>query len=279
LKGLSPQDPQQMKKTGLTLALAAALGLGMTACNRTESPAPGASAEQPAAPSTQDNPFFVQSDLPLQYPHFDRIRDEHFAPAFEAGMAEQLKEIEAIANNPEAPTFDNTIVALENSGQVLDRATTVFFNLVGTDTNDARKKLQADFSPRFAAHQDAIVLDPALFGRIQALYDRRDSLGLDAEGLRLVERYHDDFVRAGARLSDADKAKLKDMNAQLATLGTQFNQNVLNEVNASAVAFDSAEALAGSSEAQVAAAAEEAKKRGLEGKYVSPCSTPPASRH
>jgi len=265
---LSPQDPQQMKKTGLTLALAAALGLGMTACNRTESPAPGASAEQPAAPSTQDNPFFVQSDLPLQYPHFDRIRDEHFAPAFEAGMAEQLKEIEAIANNPEAPTFDNTIVALENSGQVLDRATTVFFNLVGTDTNDARKKLQADFSPRFAAHQDAIVLDPALFGRIQALYDRRDSLGLDAEGLRLVERYHDDFVRAGARLSDADKAKLKDMNAQLATLGTQFNQNVLNEVNASAVAFDSAEALAGSSEAQVAAAAEEAKKRGLEGKYV-----------
>lgn len=257
-----------MKKTGLTLALAAALGLGMTACNRTESPAPGASAEQPAAPSTQDNPFFVQSDLPLQYPHFDRIRDEHFAPAFEAGMAEQLKEIEAIANNPEAPTFDNTIVALENSGQVLDRATTVFFNLVGTDTNDARKKLQADFSPRFAAHQDAIVLDPALFGRIQALYDRRDSLGLDAEGLRLVERYHDDFVRAGARLSDADKAKLKDMNAQLATLGTQFNQNVLNEVNASAVAFDSAEALAGSSEAQVAAAAEEAKKRGLEGKYV-----------
>ena len=257
-----------MKKTGLTLALAAALGLGMTACNRTESPAPGASAEQPAAPSTQDNPFFVQSDLPLQYPHFDRIRDEHFAPAFEAGMAEQLKEIEAITNNPEAPTFDNTIVALENSGQVLDRATTVFFNLVGTDTNDARKKLQADFSPRFAAHQDAIVLDPALFGRIQALYDRRDSLGLDAEGLRLVERYHDDFVRAGARLSDADKAKLKDMNAQLATLGTQFNQNVLNEVNASAVAFDSAEALAGSSEAQVAAAAEEAKKRGLEGKYV-----------
>ena len=169
-----------MKKTGLTLALAAALGLGMTACNRTESPAPGGSAEQPAAPSAQDNPFFVQSDLPLRYPHFDRIRDEHFAPAFEAGMAEHLKEVAAIAGNTEAPSFDNTLVALENSGQVLDRATTVFFNLVGTDTNDARKKLQAEFSPRFAAHRDAIMLDPALFGRIQALYDQRATLGLDA---------------------------------------------------------------------------------------------------
>ena len=235
-----------MKKTGLTLALAAALGLGMTACNRTESPAPGGSAEQPAAPSAQDNPFFVQSDLPLRYPHFDRIRDEHFAPAFEAGMAEHLKEVAAIAGNTEAPSFDNTLVALENSGQVLDRATTVFFNLVGTDTNDARKKLQAEFSPRFAAHRDAIMLDPALFGRIQALYDQRATLGLDAEGVRLVERYHDDFVRAGARLSDADKVRLKEMNAQLATLGTQFDQNVLNEVNASAVTFDNAEALAGS---------------------------------
>ena len=257
-----------MKKTGLTLALAAALGLGMTACNRTESPAPGGSAEQPAAPSAQDNPFFVQSDLPLRYPHFDRIRDEHFAPAFEAGMAEHLKEVAAIAGNTEAPSFDNTLVALENSGQVLDRATTVFFNLVGTDTNDARKKLQAEFSPRFAAHRDAIMLDPALFGRIQALYDQRATLGLDAEGVRLVERYHDDFVRAGARLSDADKVRLKEMNAQLATLGTQFDQNVLNEVNASAVTFDSAEALAGSTDAQIAAAAAEAKKRGLDGKYV-----------
>ncbi|KAF1691225.1 M3 family metallopeptidase [Pseudoxanthomonas koreensis] len=257
-----------MKKTGLYLALAAALGLGMTACNRTESPAAGSAAEQPAAPSAQDNPFFAESDLPLHYPHFDRIRDEHFAPAFEAGMAEQIKEVEAIAGNPEAPTFENTIIALENSGQLLDRATTVFFSLVGTDTNDARKKLQADFSPRFAAHRDAIALNPALFARIQALYDKRDTLGLDAEGVRLVERYQDDFIRAGAKLSEADKATLKDMNARLATLGTQFNQNVLNEVNASAVTFDSADALAGSNETQLAAAAEEAKKRGQEGKYV-----------
>ena len=256
-----------MKKTGLYLALAAALGLGMTACNRTESPAAGATAEQ-AAPATQDNPFFVQSELPLQYPHFDRIKDSDFGPAFDAGMAEQLKEVEAIANNAEAPTFDNTIIAMENSGQVLDRAATVFFNLSSTDTNDARKKLDADYSPKFAAHRDAIYLNGKLFERVQALYDQRDTLGLDAEGVRLVERYYTDFVRAGAKLSDADKAKLKDMNAQLATLGTQFDQNVLNEVNASAVTFDSADALAGSSEAQIAAAAAEAKKRGLDGKYV-----------
>ena len=256
-----------MKKTGLTLALAAALGLGMTACNRTESPAAG-SADQAATPASQDNPFFVKSDLPLQYPHFDRIRDADFAPAFDQGMADHLKEIGAIAGNADAATFDNTIVAMENSGQVLDRATTVFYNLVGTDTNDARKKLDADYSPKFAAHRDAIYLDAKLFARIQALYDQRDSLGLDAEGLRLVERYHDDFIRAGARLSDADKARLKDMNAQLATLGTQFNQNVLNEVNASAVAFDDAQALAGSTDAQIAAAAAEASKRGQDGKYV-----------
>ena len=176
--------------------------------------------------------------------------------------------MEAIANNAEAPTFDNTIIAMENSGQVLDRAATVFFNLSSTDTNDARKKLDADYSPKFAAHRDAIYLNGKLFERVQALYDQRDTLGLDAEGVRLVERYYTDFVRAGAKLSDADKAKLKDMNAQLATLGTQFDQNVLNEVNASAVTFDSADALAGSSEAQIAAAAAEAKKRGLDGKYV-----------
>ncbi|MCR6687520.1 M3 family metallopeptidase [Pseudoxanthomonas sp.] len=257
-----------MKKTGLCLALAAALGMTMTACNRTDAPAAGAAAEQPATPATQDNPFFAKSDLPLEYPHFDRIKDSDFAPAFDAGMAEQLKEVEAIAGNAEPATFDNTIVALENSGQVLERALTVFFNLVGTDTNDTRQKLEADYSEKLAAHQDAIRLNGKLFERIQALYDGRDGLGLDAEGKRLVERYYTDFVRAGARLSDADKDRLKAMNAELAKLGTQFDQNVLGEVNASAVTFDSAQALAGSSEAQIAAAADEARKRGLDGKYV-----------
>ncbi|KAF1690470.1 M3 family metallopeptidase [Pseudoxanthomonas taiwanensis] len=253
-------------RTGLYLAIAAVLGLGLAACDRATDPSATPAGEQAAA--TQDNPLFVASDLPLQYPRFDLIRDEHFAPAFDAGMAEALREIEAIADNSEPPTFENTILALENSGRLLERATTVFFNLVGADTNDTRRKIQAEYSPRFAAHRDAIMLNPKLFARIQALYDKRDSLGLDAEGVRLVERYYTDFVRAGAKLSDADKERLKELNAELARLGTQFDQNVLNEVNASAVVFDSAEELAGATEAQIAAAAEEAKKRGLDGKYV-----------
>ena len=253
-------------RTGLYLAIAAVLGLGLAACDRATDPSATPAGEQAAA--TQDNPLFVASDLPLQYPRFDLIRDEHFAPAFDAGMAEALREIEAIADNSEPPTSENTILALENSGRLLERATTVFFNLVGADTNDTRRKIQAEYSPRFAAHRDAIMLNPKLFARIQALYDKRDSLGLDAEGVRLVERYYTDFVRAGAKLSDADKERLKELNAELARLGTQFDQNVLNEVNASAVVFDSAEELAGATEAQIAAAAEEAKKRGLDGKYV-----------
>jgi peptidyl-dipeptidase Dcp len=257
-----------MNKTGLSLALAVALGLGATACSPGTAPAASTDTDTAAAPASQDNPFFEQSPLDLHYPQFDRIKDEHFAPAFDAGMAEQLEQIQAITANPEPASFQNTLIALENSGQLLSRARAVFYNLVGADTNDTRKKLDAEYSPKFAAHSDAIRLDSALFARIQALYEGRDSLGLDAEGLRLVERYYTDFVRAGAKLDDAQKAQLKEMNGRLATLGTQFSQAVLNEVNASAVAFDSAEQLAGASAEQIAAAAAEASKRGLDGKYV-----------
>ena len=247
--------------TRLALALAATLGLAMPAYSQA---APAATTEA----AKMANPFFSESPLPLHYPQFDKIKDSDFAPAFDAGMAEQLKEVDAIANNPEAPTFQNTIVALEKSGQVLDRATTVFFALVGADTNDARNKLRADYSTKFAAHGDAINLNPKLFARVKALYDKRDSLGLDAEGVRLVERYHTNFVRSGANLSEADKTKLKDMNAELAALGTKFSDNVLKEVNASAVVVDDAKELDGLTEAQIATAAELAKKRGLEGKYL-----------
>ena len=255
-----------MKKTGLTLALAAALGLGVSACSA-DSATPSDASEQSAS-FTQDNPFAVQSELPLQYPHFDRISDEHFAPAFDAGMAEQLAEIDAIANNPEDPTFENTILALETSGETLGRATRVFFNLVGTDTNDTRRQLQADYSAKFAAHRDAISLNPDLFARIDALYNQRESLGLDAEGVRLVERYHTDFVRSGAALSDDQKARMKEINAELANLGTQFSQNVLAEVNDSAVIVDTAEELDGLTPAQISAAADAATSRGHEGKYA-----------
>lgn len=214
------------------------------------------------------NPFFVDSTLPLHYPQFDKIKDSDFAPAFDAGMAAQLKEVDAIANQKAKPTFDNTIIALEKSGATLDRATTVFFNLVGADTNDARKKLQADYSAKFAAHRDAISLNGKLFARIQTLYDQRSKLGLDAQGVRLVEKYYSDFVRDGAKLSDADKTTLKAMNAELANLGTTFSQNVLAEVNAAAVVVDDVKQLDGLSDEQIAAAAEAAKARKLDGKYV-----------
>ncbi len=247
--------------TRLALALAVSLGVALPAYSLTAIAATGQTAQQA-------NPFFAESPLPLHYPQFDKIKDADFAPAFDAGMKQQLDEVEAIANNPAPPTFDNTLIALEKSGAILDRATTVFFSLIGADTNDARKQLQADYSARFAAHSDAINLNGKLFARIQTLYNNRAKLGLDAEGLRLVEKYHDNFVRAGAKLSDADKAKLKDMNAELARLGTKFSQNVLAEVNASYIVVDDARQLDGLSAEQIAAAAEAAKARKLDGKYV-----------
>ncbi len=256
-------------KTPLALALASALStLALGACS-----APATRADATAAASTTSadmasNPLLAPSTLPLQYPPFDAIKDSDFGPAFDRGMAAHLVEIEAIANNPAAPDFDNTIVALEKAGQPLRRAVTVFMSLAGADTNDARKQLQAQYSPKFAAHQDAINLDPKLFARIESLYERRATLGLDAEGVRLVERYHDDFIRAGAKLSDSDKVRLKAINAELAKLGTDFSQNVLAEVNDSAIVVDTREELDGLPDEAIAAAAEAAKARKLEGKYV-----------
>ncbi|PJJ96151.1 dipeptidyl carboxypeptidase II [Lysobacteraceae bacterium NML03-0222] len=258
-----PTSPRPLA-AALSLALATtALG----ACASTPSASNGTSAASSNV-ARADNPFFQASPLPLQYPQFDKIRDSHFAPAFDQGMAEQLKEVEAIANNPAAPTFENTIVAMEKSGETLSRAMSVFFNLNGTDTNDARKKLQADYAPKFSAHSDAIRLNPKLFARIKALYESRSTLGLDAESLRLVERYHDDFVRAGAALDEAQKVRMREINTRMAALGTQFSQNVLAEVNDSAIVVDSRAELAGLTEAQIEAAASAAKSRGLDGKYV-----------
>ena len=250
------------------LALALAVAIAATAPTYAKTPKQGTAVSAQADAAKGANPFFADSPLPLHYPQFDKIKDADFAPAFDAGMAQQLKEMDAIANNPEKPTFENTIIAMENSGRTLGRATTVFFNLVGTDTNPTREKLQGDYAPKFAAHRDAINLNGKLFARVKALYDTRASLGLDAQGVRLVERYYTDFVRAGANLTDADKAKLKEMNAQLAALGTKFSQNVLAEVNASAITVDTKEELDGLSDEQIAAAAEAAKARNLPGKYV-----------
>ncbi len=222
----------------------------------------------PSAPPVATNPFFAASTLPFQYPPFDLIKDEHYAPAFEKGMAEHAAEIEAIANASEPASFDNTIVAMEKSGQLLDRTQTMFFSMTGANTNDTLEKLQSEFAPKLSAHIDAIYLNSKLFARVQSLYEQRDQLGLDAESLHLLERYNLDFVRAGAKLGDADKEKLKAMNAELASLATTFSQNVLKETNAAAIVVDSREQLSGLPDGAIDAAAEAAKKADKEGKYL-----------
>lgn len=221
----------------------------------------------PAAALAASNPFAKESTLPFHYPAFDKIKDEHFLPAYAAGMREQLREIDGIANNPKAATFDNTIVAMERSGQLLTRVGTTFANLQGANTNDQLDAIDREMAPKLAAHRDAIFLNDKLYQRVKTLYTKRATLGLDAESSYLLERYNQDFELAGARLSPADKVKLKAYNAEIASLQTKFSQNVLKEINASALVVDSRAELAGMSDAAIDAAAAEAKKRGKDGKF------------
>ncbi len=222
------------------------------------------------AEADMSNPFFSISTLPLQYPPFDQITTEHYLPAFEKGMADHLAEIEVIVNLTEAPSFENTLMPLELSGQLLDRVSTVFFSLSSAHTNDAINEIEVEVAPRLSAHSDQILLNAGLFARIEDLYQRRDSLGLDAEALRLVEENYKDFVRAGAQLDSEQKEQLTAINLELAELSTRFSQNVLEEVNAMAIVVDSAEELAGLTEAEIQAAADEAEARELPGKFVIP---------
>ncbi|MYM26489.1 dipeptidyl carboxypeptidase II [Duganella sp. FT135W] len=225
---------------------------------------------EPASLLPASNPFAKPSTLPFGYPAFDKIQNEDYAPAFEEGMRQQAAEIEAIANNKKPATFDNTIVAMEKSGQLLSRVSSVFGNLSGANTNDTFKALERDLSPKLAAHSDAIRLNGKLYARIKSLYEKRDKLHLDAESKYLLERYNTDFVRAGAQLSDVDKAKLKTMNGELAKLQTTFAQNVLEEANASALVVDTREELAGMSDKAIAAAAKAATAKGMDGKFLIP---------
>ncbi len=215
-----------------------------------------------------DNPFSAPSTLAYELPPFAEIREEHYLPAFERGMADQLAEIAAIVANPEAPTFDNTLVALERSGSLLRRVWLVFDNQNTAHSTPAVQELGAEISPRLAAHSDAIHLDAGLYAKVRALYEARDTLGLDPQDLRLLERHHLRFVRAGARLSAADQERLREINGRLASDATAFQQNVLAATRAAAVVLDSAEQLDGLSADAIAAAAENGRALGHEGKYV-----------
>tara|TARA_B100000686_G_scaffold272379_1_gene289492 strand:- start:575 stop:2695 length:2121 start_codon:yes stop_codon:yes gene_type:complete len=217
---------------------------------------------------SDDNPFYTESTQPYQLPPFDRIEESHFLPAFERGMAEQLEEVAMIVGQSDLATFDNTLVALERSGVLLNRVAATFFNLSSADTNEALDQIQAEVAPRLAAHTDQILLNGRLFERVRSLYEARDTLGLDAESLRLVERHYVDFVRAGALLSEAEQERMQEINGEMAALQTSFTQNVLDGVNAAAIVVDDREQLSGLSEGEVAAAAAAANSRGLDGKYV-----------
>ncbi len=215
------------------------------------------------------NPFYAPSKLPFQAPPFDKIKDEDYQPAIEAGMAEQRKEIQAIAENPAAPTFDNTIVPMEKSGLLLSRAAATFFAVVSANTNPTLQKVRQAEAPKLAAHQDAIYLDPKLFQRVATIYKERQSLKLNPEQLRLVERTYEEFVHAGANLSEADKTELKKLNEELATLSNTFSNKLLAATKDAAFVTTDKTALLGLSDAEISAAAEAAKGRKVEG-FVLP---------
>ena len=254
------------------LVLAAAVSLALAACNG-QAPESKLAANPEAksaavSPKPADNPLLTASTLPFQAPPFDKIKDADFMPAFEQGMTEHLAEIRKIAENPDPPTFANTFEAMERSGETLTRVSRVFFGLVQADTNDARQKIQEEVAPKLAEHQDTIYLDPKLFARIKTIYDQRDKLDLDPEQKRLVEYQYQEFVRAGANLSDADKATLRKLNVEETTLSTAFHQKLVAAAAAGAVVVDDKAKLDGMSDGDIAAAAADAKARDLDGKWL-----------
>ena len=218
--------------------------------------------------AAQTNPFSAPSPLLFQAPQFDRITDADFQPAIDEGMKQHLAEVEAIANSADPPTFDNTIVAMERSGAMLTRVQRVFGALTQANTNPTLQKIQTEEAPKLAAHRDAIFLNPKLFARVKAIYDQRATLHLDPESNHLVERYNRDFVRAGALLSDADKTTLRALNKEQSQLTTEYRKRVLAATNDAAIVVDAKEDLAGLPDADIAAAAEAAKAKGMAGKYL-----------
>jgi peptidyl-dipeptidase Dcp len=228
-----------------TLIIAAILVLGVTTL-------PAQAADMEFGPQ---NPFYAPSTLPFQAPPFDKIKDSDYQPAIEAGMAQQKKEMEAIANDPAAPTFENTFIPMEKSGLLLHRASAAFFSVSAADTNPTLQKIRSAIAPQMAAHADAVHLNPKLFARVAAIYNQRQSLKLDPESVRLVEVTYDQFVHAGANLSEADKMQLKKLNEEIASLSTEFSNKLLAATKAGAYITTDKSALAGFNDAQTSAAA------------------------
>jgi peptidyl-dipeptidase Dcp len=240
--------------------------LSFTGCHVVHEPGKAAN----TSTFTSANPFASPSRLLYQAPPFDRIHDADYQPALEEGMRQQLAEIGKVAADPAGPTFDNTILAMERSGALLIRVSKVFNALTRSNTNDTLQKVQTEEAPRLAAHADAIHLNDALFKRVKSVYDRRADLGLDPVQRFLVERYYRDFVRAGALLSNPDKARLRVLNEEESKLTTDFQNRLLKATKAGAIIVDDQNQLDGLSDAEIAAAAEAARQRKLEGKWLLP---------
>ena len=220
------------------------------------------------------NPFLTEYTTPFQVPPFDQIKNEHYMPAFEAGIKEQQTEIETIVNNEETPTFENTILPYDKSGQILDRVSNVFFNLNECLTNDEMVAIAEQVLPMLSKHSDAIMMNPELFKRIDYVYQHRNEMGLDDQQIRVVEKYHQDFMRHGAGLNAEQQAELSQINEQLSTLSLQFGNNLLKENAGYKLIIDNEADLAGLPQTSIDAAAEQAKSDGMEGKWVFTLSKP-----
>ena len=246
--------PAAMRRTAVVAALVV---LALTACGKK-------AAETPA----MDNPFFSEFATPFGVPPFDLIRPEHYMPAFERGMAEQKKEIAAITASAEAPAFANTVEALERSGSLLNRVAGVFNNMTSAHTNEALQAIDKELAPKLAQHGDDIAMNAALFARVKAVHDAKDTLALTAEGSRLLEETYKDFVRGGAGLAADKQARLRQINEELSVLSVKFGENVLKENNAFELVLDNEADLAGLPPAVRAGAAEAAAERGKPGRWV-----------
>ncbi|EOZ93468.1 Dipeptidyl carboxypeptidase Dcp [Indibacter alkaliphilus LW1] len=242
-----------MRKSILTLAAA---GTFLFACDQSDEA------------STSMNLFFESYNTPFEVPPFDKIKNEHFAPALREGMKIQQQEIDAITNNSEDPTFENTIEAMENSGRLLARASIVFSNLNSANTSDELQAIAREMAPELSKHSDNINLNQELFERVKAVWDKKDELGLSEVQHKLLEKRYKAFVRSGANLNDADKEKMREINSKLSTLGLQFGQNLLAETNAFQLVVENEEDLSGLPNSLKETAAADAKDAGMDGKWL-----------
>jgi len=248
-----------MRKLQL-ISLIITLGLIFTACTK--------KTEAPEEVISTENPFFSEYNTPFNVPPFDRVKPDHFIPAYERGMEKHKADIEVIINNSEEPNFDNTIAALDRSGKLLSDVSRVFSGLSGANTNDELRAIQKEMAPRLAAHNDEINLNKNLFERVKTVYEQREKENLSDEQLYLLENLYKRYVRNGADLNDEDQAKLKQINQELSRLAVQFGQNVLAETNDYKLIIENEEDLAGLPESSITGAVEAAKEAGLEGRWI-----------